>query len=143
VHLGLVDVWTVLRRAVREARSDDVSTIARALAYSLFLAIPAGFLVLLGLFSVFADAGTVAEVVSRAGRVLPREATVLLEQSLQRATEQPRRGVVLTVLGLGLALWTLTSAATTLMRGLTTAYGREDSRGFVRIGSWPFSSWWR
>jgi membrane protein len=125
-------VWTVLRRALEEARRHDVSTTARALAYSLFLAIPASFLVLLGLFSVFADAGTVAEVVSRVGQVVPREATALLEQSLRRATEQPRRGVMLTALGLGLGLWTMTSAATTLMRALTAAYGREDARGFVR-----------
>ncbi len=126
------DAWTVLRRAVAEARDDRVTTTARALAYSLFLAIPAAFLVLLGLFSLFADAGTVADVVSRAGTVLPSEATTLLEQSLERATQQPRRGVVLTVLGLGLGVWTTTSAATVLMDGLTTTYGREDSRGFVR-----------
>ncbi len=126
------NAWTVLRRAVAEARDDRVTTTAQALAYSLFLAIPAAFLVLLGLFSLFGDAGTVGEIVSRAGTVLPSEATTLLEQSLERATQQPRRGVVLTVLGLGLGLWTTTSAATTLMQGLTTTYDREDSRGFVR-----------
>ena len=122
----------VLRRAIAAAREDRLTTTAQALAYSLFLAIPAAFLVLLGLFSLFADAGTVAELVSRAGIVLPSEATTLLQQSLERATQQPRRGAVLTVLGLGLGIWTTTSAATTLMQSLTTTYDREDSRGFVR-----------
>jgi membrane protein len=132
VRANVEDAWAVLRRAVVEARDDRLTTTAQALAYSLFLSIPATFLVLLGLFSVFGDAGTVAELVSRADTVLPREATALLEQSLERATQQPRRGIVLTVLGLGLALWTTTSAATTLMQGLTTTYDREDTRGFVR-----------
>jgi membrane protein len=132
VRANVEDAWAVLRRAVAEARDDRVTTTAQALAYSLFLSIPATFLVLLGLFSVFGDAGTVAELVSRADAVLPREATTLLEQSLERATQQPRRGIVLTVFGLGLGLWTTTSAATTLMQGLTTTYGREDTRGFVR-----------
>ena len=132
VREDVENAWKVLRRAVAEARDDRVTTTAQALAYSLFLAIPAAFLVLLGLFSVFADAGTVAELVSRAGTMLPTEATTLLEQSLERATQQPRRGVLLTVLGLGLGLWTTTSAATTLMQSLTTTYDRQDSRGFVR-----------
>jgi membrane protein len=38
----------------------------------------------------------------------------------------------MTLLGLALAIWTTTSAATTLMLGLTTAYDAEDSRSFVR-----------
>ena len=132
VHEHVENAWTVLRRAADEARDARLTTTAQALAYSLFLAIPAAFLVLLGLFSLFADAGTVAELVSRAGTVLPSESTTLLEQSLERATQQPGRGAVLTVVGLGLGLWTTTSAAATLMHGLTTTYDREDSRGFVR-----------
>jgi membrane protein len=38
----------------------------------------------------------------------------------------------MTVVGFALALWTTTSAATTLMVGLTRAYDRDDERGFVR-----------
>ena len=38
----------VLRGAAVEAREDDVPTLAQALAYSLFLAIPASMLVVLG-----------------------------------------------------------------------------------------------
>ena len=125
------DAWTVLRRAVREARNDDVTTIARALAYSLFLALPAVFLVLLGLFSLFAGESIVQELVSRSRTVLPAEAVTLLEGSLRRATETPNRGLLMTVGGVLLALWTTTSAATTLMKGLTRTFDREDSRGFV------------
>ncbi len=113
MHEHVENAWTVLRRAATEARDDRLTTTAQALAYSLFLAIPAAFLVLLGLFSMFADAGTVAELVSRAGTVLPSEATTLLEQSLVRATQQPGRGALLTVVGLGLRVWTTTSAAAT------------------------------
>ena len=52
-------IWHVLRRALAEARDDDVPMVARALAYSLFLAIPAAALLALGVFSLVADAGTV------------------------------------------------------------------------------------
>jgi len=122
----------VLRRAVEESRCDGVSTIAQALAYSLFLAIPAAALVVLGVFSLVADPDVIEEVVNRAGRVMPAQATQLLEQSLRRSSESTSSGLVMTVFGFALALWTTTSAATTLMNGLTVAHDREDGRGFVR-----------
>ena len=55
--------WTVVRRAIQEARDDDVATMARALAYALFLAIPATALVVLGVFSLVADASTVESLI--------------------------------------------------------------------------------
>jgi membrane protein len=128
----LCDAWTVLRRAAREARDAGVTTTAKALAYSLFLAIPATFLVLLGLFSIFADEGAVQELVARARLVVPEEAAVLLEGSLRRASEASNRGFVLTVAGLVLGLWTTTSAAATLMESLTRTFDRKESRGFLR-----------
>jgi membrane protein len=128
----LQDAWIVGRGAVREARDDRVPTTAQALAYSLFLAVPAAFLVLLGLFSVFAGESAIAELVSRARTVVPAEAATLLEQSLTRAAQRQGHGIVLTIVGLALALWTTTSAATTLMTGLTTTYDRDDTRSFAR-----------
>ena len=58
--------WEVLRSAVREARDDDVATMAQALAYALFLAIPATALVVLGVFSLVADPESVTRVVDAA-----------------------------------------------------------------------------
>jgi membrane protein len=126
------DAWTVLRRAVAEARADGISTIAQALAYSLFLAIPATLLVVLGVFSLVADAEDIAELMERVDDLLPAEATSLLQDSLERSAESDRGGLVLTIVGFVLALWTTSSAATTLMQGLTATYDREDTRGFAR-----------
>ena len=47
---------TVLVRAAKDSLDDDVPMVAQALAYSLFLAIPASLLVVLGVFSLVADA---------------------------------------------------------------------------------------
>jgi membrane protein len=126
------DGWIVLRRAVADAREDDLTTTAKALAYSLFLSIPAIFLVLLGLFSLFADESAIQELVAKARTVMPEEAATLLESSLRRSTEATRGGLLMTGLGLALGLWTTTSAATTLMTALTRTFDREDERGFVR-----------
>ena len=38
----------------------------------------------------------------------------------------------MTIVGFALAVWSTTSAATTLMKGLTRAYDADDERSFVR-----------
>jgi membrane protein len=122
----------VLRSAVREARDDDVATMAQALAYALFLAIPATALVVLGVFSLVADPESVTRVVDAARDVMPAEAAALLEDSLRRSTQSAGGGLLMTIVGFALAVWSTTSAATTLMKGLTRAYDAHDERSFVR-----------
>jgi membrane protein len=124
--------WEVLRSAVREARDDDVATMAQALAYALFLAIPATALVILGVFSLVADPEAVTRVVDAARDVMPAEAATLLEDSLRRSTQSAGGGLRMTIAGFALAVWSTTSAATTLMKGLTRAYDADDERSFVR-----------
>ena len=125
-------VWTVLRRAAKDSLDDGVPMIAQALAYSLFLAIPASLLVVLGVFSLVADAGTIESLIDRARAVMPDEAAGLLQDSLRRTSESTGSGIALTIVGLALAVWTTTSAASTLMNGITVTYDRKDSRKFLR-----------
>ena len=126
------ELGKVLRAAVEEARDDNVPMTAQALAYTLFLAIPGMLLVTLGAFSLAADEMDVARLVDRLEGVVPEEAATLLEDSLRRSTTSARDGVAMTVTGFALALWATTSAATTLMSGLTTAFDRRDERRFLR-----------
>lgn len=130
--VSLRDVTTVIRRAVKDAQEDGVPTLAQALAYSLFLAIPASLLVVLGAFSLVADATTIESLIDRARTVMPEEAATLVRDSLRRTAASTSSGIVMTVLGLALAVWTTTSAATTLMHGIAVAFDREDKRRFVR-----------
>ncbi len=124
--------WKVLRRAGSDSLEDGVPMFAQALAYSLFLAIPASLLVVLGVFSLFADASSIESLIDRARAVMPDQAADLLQDSLQRTANSPSSGIVMTVAGLALAIWTTTSAAATLMAGLTITYDRRESRKFVR-----------
>jgi len=105
---------------------------ARALAYSLFLAIPSALLVVLGVFSLVADESDVARLVSRLDDVMPASVATLIGNSLERTMASPRSGIVMTVVGGLLALWSTTSAATSLMQGTTAAYDRRDERGLVK-----------
>jgi len=125
-------VWSIARNAVQCAREHSISTTAQALAYSFFLAIPAIILVVLGVFTLVASPSDVEQLMKRASAILPPDATALLGNSLNRAIESSGTGLAVTIFGFVLALWSTTSAATTLMQGVTSAFGRDDDRPFVR-----------
>ncbi len=129
---GAKDARLIARRVISEARDDHITTTAQALAYSVFLAIPAVLLVVLGVFSLVATPEDVGALIDRMRGVIPPEAATLLGESLSRSANSPGSGVLMTVAGLVLAIWTTSSAATTLMQAITTAFDREDGRGFLR-----------
>jgi membrane protein len=126
------DWIAILRRAVRESLDDGITMTASAVAYSSFFAIPSTLLLALGLFTLFSDAETIRDLMDRLDAFMPAEATQLLGESLTRLEEKPATGILITILGFALALWASTSATTTYMRALNTAYGRKDGRSFVR-----------
>jgi membrane protein len=134
---GLTDLswrdWiAIFKRAARESLDDNVPMVASALAYSSFFAIPSTLLLALGAFTLVAGPSTINDFMDRLDTFMPADATKLLGDSLTRLEQQPSAGVLLTVLGLVLAVWAATGAMTTYMAALNTAYDRSDGRGFVR-----------
>ena len=149
-------MWTVLRRAAKDSLDDDVPMVAQALAYALFLAIPASLLVVLGVFSLVADPSTIESLIDRARAVIsrrllavadpstieslidraravmPDEAATLLQDSLRRTSESTGSGIAMTAIGLALAVLDDDVGGGTLMNGLTVTYDRADERKFVR-----------
>jgi membrane protein len=126
------DYKAIVVRAGKEALDDQITDVAAALAYYAFLAIPATLLVVVGLFSLVADAGTVNSLMDRLEGVVPADAISLLSDSLTRITENESGGLVMVLLGFLLALWTTTGAMTGLMRGLNRAYDRKETRNFLK-----------
>jgi membrane protein len=128
-----LDEWgSIAVRAVRESVDDDVPLMASALAYSAFFAIPSMLLLLLGIFTLVADEATISSLVDRLTIVAPSDAATLFGDSLRHLSQRPATGLTLTLLGLGLALWSMTNAMGTVMSALNVAYDRKDRRGFVR-----------
>jgi membrane protein len=126
------DWAAIVVRAAKETIHDNMPMIASALAYSAFLAIPSVLLVALGLFALLAGPDTVTSLIDRLGTVMPADATRLIGDSLRRLTERESAGLVMTIVGFLFAVWSVTGAMTTYMTGVTIAYDREDTRGFVK-----------
>jgi membrane protein len=118
--------------AVKESLDDNVPMMASALAYSAFFAIPAALLLLLGVFTLVADESTITHLVDRLTEIAPSDAADLFGNSLRHLSQRSSTGITLTLVGLGLALWSATNAMGTVITALNVAYDRDDSRGFVR-----------
>lgn len=130
--LSFADWRAILVRAGRESLDDDVPMMASALAYSAFFAIPSVLLLVLGVFTLVADTSTIADIVDKLTAIAPQEVAKLFGESLQRLSDRPSAGILLTVAGLVLALWSVSGAMSTVMTALNVAYDRDDRRGFVR-----------
>jgi membrane protein len=127
------DYMAILKRALKSSLEDHITNLAAALAYYAFLAIPAVLLVAVGVFNLVADEDLITRIIERLQGVAPQEALTLLEQTMRRVVEsQANSGIALVVVGSVLALWTVTGAMDTLMWALNSAYGREETRGFIK-----------
>jgi membrane protein len=122
----------ILVSAAKAMSAHNMPMIAQALAYSTFLAIPSVGLLVIGLFTLLASPGTIDTVVHHLGTVMPTEARDLLSQSLHHLDQQRGATLLVTIVGLVLALWSTTGAMTSYMTAVNMAYDRRDRRGFVK-----------
>src|SRR5262249_20199847 len=122
----------ILRRAFKEFNEDHMTSVAAALAYYAFLAIPSALLVALGVFSLFAGPDAIETVIDKLGHVMPAQATSLIDQSLRRLTRSHSTGVGVLSVGLVLAVWSLSGAMQNVMWAANLAYDREETRSFLR-----------
>jgi membrane protein len=123
--------FSILRDAIKAARSDNIGDAAAALAYYAFTSLPATLLTSLGLFALIAGQDAVDELSNKLAKVAPAEAVTLVRDSLDRTLENRSGAVVMIAVGAVLALWTATGAMNALMRGLNSVYDRPETRGFV------------
>src|SRR6201993_3991517 len=102
-------------RAAKRFLPDNGTMLASALAYSTFFAIPSVLLVVVGVFTLVVGPQTITSLMAHFSHVMPGQAASLLGGSLRRLNEHPSTGVVLTIVGVVLALWSTTGAMTTYM----------------------------
>jgi membrane protein len=124
--LSRTDWKAVLQRTGKSAMRDQVTDLAAALAYYSFMAIPAALLVAVGICSLVLSPSSINTLVDKLSSVVPQQATDLL------LGLKPGGAGALIGVGTLLALWSTTGAMTAFMRALNRAYGREETRSFVR-----------
>jgi membrane protein len=131
-NLSLRDYVAIVFRAVKEFMDDNMTSIAAALAYYAFLAIPAALMVAVGVFSLVAGPDAISTLIDKLNGIMPGDATRLLEDSLRNLTQHRGTGVAVLAVGSVLAVWSLTGAMQNVMWAVNIAYEREERRGFIR-----------
>jgi membrane protein len=131
-ELSRHDFIAIVKRAGRSAMADQITDSAAALAYYTFLAIPATLLVALGVFGLVASPSDVANLMDHLRGTVPSEAIKLVRDALTRITKSGGGNLTAVAIGFVLALWTLTGSMNALMRAVNSAYGRRETRGFIR-----------
>jgi membrane protein len=126
------DYLAILKRAFKGANQDHITSLAAALAYYAFLAIPATLLIAAGVFGLVAGPDAVDTLIGKLHGIVPAEVTDLIRGSLNRLTETQGTSITLIAVGGVLALWTLSGAMQNVMWALNMAYDCEETRGFVR-----------
>jgi membrane protein len=127
------DFVAILKRAVKEARADNITDYAAALAYYVFLALPSLLLVAVGVFTLVAGENAIDTLLSKLGTVAPQQTVQLVGDSLRQITSHRSSGLVLVIIGSALALWTSIGAMTAVIRALNVAYNRQETRNFFRL----------
>ena len=83
----------VLLRALRRTRDDHATNLAQAVAFNLFMTIPAAALVAVGVFASVADAGTAARLLKHLDTIVPASVIALLDRSLTQITHHRAGGI--------------------------------------------------
>jgi membrane protein len=122
----------ILVCAGKRFQASNGTMLASALAYSTFFAIPSVLIVATGLFTLIAGPQTIINLVHQLHGVIPGQAVSLLKGSLLRADAHPGTSLIWTIIGFVIAVWSVTGAMNAYMLALNIAYGRKDSRSFVK-----------
>jgi membrane protein len=130
--LSFADYKAIVIRAGKEFVEDNGTMLAQSLAYSTFFAIPSVLLVVVGLFTLVAGVDTINSLIAHLNGVMPKQATTLIGQSLKQLDAKPSSGLVMTIVGFVLALWSTTGAMNSYMLAINLAYDRKDRRNFIR-----------
>jgi membrane protein len=120
--------------AVRTGLATGITDIAATLAYYGFLAVPAILLVVVGAFGVTGGRSSTQDVVNLLDDgVVPDPAVQLIRDTLTRVTASTGQSAGLALVGLVLALWTVSGAMQALIRGLNRIHGCPETRSFARL----------
>ena len=125
------DFKSVLVRAAKRTMADNMTSVAKGVAYGTFFAIPSALIVALGVLNLTAGPGSINKLVDKLNGVVPASAQDLIRSNLQQVSSS-QGGRVMVIVGLVLAVASLMGAVQTAMWGLNIAYERREQRNFFR-----------
>lgn len=126
----------ILLRVKARLQEHNLSIIASAVAFYVFLALFPTLAAMVTIYGLIADPGGVDQLVTAAGALLPGEAQSFLHEQLKWIASQPPEalGVGLMV-SLVLTIWSATKGVRAMITALNIVYDEQETRGFFKL-SW-------
>lgn len=123
----------VVKRAWKEAKSDQVPLLAAGVAFYSFLALFPAMIAAVMLYGLVRDPADVQRQVDELSATLPSDAASLLTTQLEALTTTSSSSLGLgLIISLVLALWSASGGVGNVMTAVNLAYDEEETRGFVK-----------
>jgi membrane protein len=124
----------VLARTWQEANDDRVMSVAGSVAFFTLLALVPGLSVLISIYGLFTDPGSVSQQLQPLTGILPYEARSLIEEQATRlAAQSTGKLSVNLVISLLVAIWSANAAIKGLFDSLNVIYGEVEKRSFLHF----------
>ncbi len=106
---------------------------AAGVAFYAFLSIVPALIAATLVFGLVTDPAQVQQYVSSSGQLLPPSARGLVTEQMTSLASTDRQGLGIgLIVSLSLALWSASGGMGNLITAVNTAYGRDETRGFLR-----------
>jgi membrane protein len=126
--------WSVLRRVLKEAISDEAGTAAASCGFYALLALFPALSVAVSLYGLFADPATVAGQLEALRGVLPSSTYELAATRVHDLAAAGRTKLSWGLaLGLLVAVWGAMNATKSIIAALNVAYEERERRSFLRL----------
>jgi membrane protein len=123
--------WSeLIKRTVKETSADDCLGLAAQLAFYFLLALAPAIVFVLALTSLF-PSDLVQQIVAVIGRVAPGDVATIIQQQLQQISAGQDHGLL--TFGIGMALWSSSSAMVAITDALNRAYDIEEGRPWWKV----------
>ena len=123
----------ILARTKKELAQDNLSIVAAGVAFYCFLAFIPALGAVISIYALVADPAQVSQHLESLAQVMPSEILPMLREQMTRLAEANQAAGVSAVVGLLLALYSSSKAATALIQGLNITYDEEEKRGFFKL----------
>jgi membrane protein len=123
--------WRVARRVVGKISEDDVLQQAAGVTFYALLALFPALAVLVSLYGMFADPGTIHHNLGAVSGIVPDGGMQLLSQQIQSLTANSHNALSLgLIVGLATSLWSSNAGIKALFDALNAVYEEREKRGY-------------
>ena len=127
---GFDILWSLCMRIGK----DNVSILAAGVAFYVFVAIPAALTAVVAVYGLVFNTADVESQVLQLTGVMPGDVIDIVESFLKMLATRPKSTLdVRLLVGLGVAIWSAQSAASSMITALNAVYEKQDDRGFFRF----------